>query len=181
MSAFEDKQFDYLVTDFRKIQDLQIEQDVVLYQGYELWAGALIHHNLPSVIESLVAEYAGQVVARIVIDSDQRCCEDFGTYLELNGMRIDFEGEDATSVARSNLVRRLLTANSVEWCPERLKREDNDGSGRYTHEAGILIRGYSLDKESISNITVVLFNNHNGYYSHDIILQRHGHNDCQTL
>ena len=90
----------------------------------------------------------------ILIDNGQSCCESWGYFASEDNFD-DFIGE--------NLL-------SVELTDKALNQRLVDGSGYYEAEGGIQFVNFKIDNGSVLQFAV--YNAHNGYYGHPIIIAK---------
>lgn len=94
----------------------------------------------------------------VKMDNDQQCCEQFGAYLEVNGKftndvstELSFVGAQVQSIAVSN--------KEITEC---LYNQKNDHGEAIIHVTMTTSKG---------TLVVYLYNQHNGYYKHDYVIE----------
>ena len=90
---------------------------------------------------------------KLLIDSDQTCCEHWG-YFWCNLITDDFVGSE------------LLNVTQVDNClNERIFKNEFGSSGGEVDDTLFI----NLET-SVGNLQFVLFNSHNGYYGHKVLV-----------
>lgn len=141
--------------------------------GQEKTAGFVIQlrpiiDSLPIVLLDMICEYYPAEVC-VLISSFQSCCEVWGYCLEDPQYPIANPAEESVNVL---LGKRLIGCRlqSVQW-----------GRDREADDKDCMIAVVEIAASRGRSVNILLYNTHNGYYPHEVYLDRFGDLDKQTI
>lgn len=134
-------------------------------------------NNYSSVSISLVNSPTSKAKYEMRIDNMQLCCEYFGIkYVRYGDGEEQLEMSDIADLDISD-VRDFYTGNNVE----SIKIEHGNYS-KYDPENFVSVTFTLVNTyENTTSFTIVLFNNHNGYYPHEVDVLLYENDDLESM
>lgn len=127
-------------------------------------------------METTSAGWVGHVIKfadgnkiKIAVADGQWCCESFGTYLFVNGKSVPIDQFE--EFVGAQIVNLDLDAAISDVCPPDDLKEVQYISNNYG-ESNLKNVTFTTDRGAF---TIVLYNEHNGYYSHEFVIQSKKH------
>lgn len=156
---------------------------------------ASIHEVLPKELADICANFLPREhipPVRVLISNYQSCCEDFGFLVKPSLEHSRAIGTDAEK--KEYGVSGLLLTDRTPVDKDELKALADsfvrkalvsaDWGRSYSKDQGWLYQNTAevvLQLEDGKTFGVLLWNDHNGYYSHSVRLEKHGRADEQDL
>ena len=160
-----------IVTNFSRV-------DGENWEGYKLSILSCTKESIKdlslSEIEDTVEDITREDI-QVLISKGQLCCEDWGSFIEEGALKKEIRGKENEYNMEDYYMKDLIghQFNSACWGKDRRNRD--------YRAATVQISTTDRDTEEIQYTNIVLYNEHNGYYSHNLKLIKGEKEDVQEI